>query len=196
MSKMLGADNFGELFHRRFLRNVLHSQASEDWLRDAVPPRGRFMARASLNYSSQLQVEGSMRLSPSLVMSSSQDASMPREAQCPQLAHADRVRFFSGSRQATGTLAFVARQSFANREVIGRVHSDPREQSLGVADHCKCKSTFRPRRKRNLASTVLFVTAARQRQKIKSRLMRLPLRFNVCVSEHLKMSESLATRWT
>ena len=40
---------------------VLHLQDSEDWLRDAVLRRSRFMARASVNDSSLFPVEESVR---------------------------------------------------------------------------------------------------------------------------------------
>ena len=151
-----------------FLKN------SEDWLRNTVPPR-----RASLNDSSQFQVEEFLRLPRSLIMrltpqgSSSQEDPTLIEARCPQLAHADRLNLLSASRQATGTLALMASQSFANREVMGQVHSSPRERSLGVAGHRICKSTFRARCKRNPASTVLLMSAAKRRLRIKSRLMDL-----------------------
>ena len=112
-----------------------------------------------------------MRLTPHGI--SSQEDSMLIEAQCPQLAHADRLKFLSESRQATGTLALMASQSFANREVIGLFFvvqlNAPWAWQL-IANASLSSVTARVQYP---ASVVLFVTAARRRLRIKSRLMDL-----------------------
>ena len=57
------ADILRDLSYEGFLHIVLPSQAKEDWLRDAVLRRSRFIATASVNDSQQLPVEVSVRLS-------------------------------------------------------------------------------------------------------------------------------------